>query len=425
MSSYSIPGTSQAFDVLDGTIEKNGDNMLKRIGLLSQGLLFLLFGAFAQTSIAGDGYLGMSMPGWWRPFAANSPWNTPVPGTATTHPESGSIIGGMAYATRDNLKAVRFADDFQSTMHIVGKLDPTTQQIPKYYYHSYDQNHNTNIYRFTHNENFWNPDADEPFDITDAEYPFIPGKTVPENTEDGRMTIIDVTSYPSYYAFEVSHGKKDLDAHGHAQCSTFNIWDLAGTGTVKNRPICTGNTQWPDCDDYWTCAGGRGAGVPIIAGIVRPEELDLAVSPGGDGKIHHALSFAYDYNRCGPPLYPFAYRNDGTYQGNEYPIEGMLFQLRSDFPVNSIQNPYGRVIARTLKTYGAVLVDGGGGNSMAFNLQNLFTDAKTNRDVWEERFPGFYNSITVIDPSQFRVVNTPATLSANPLCDHAEICLCP
>lgn len=172
---------------------------------------------------------------------------------------------------------------------------------------------------------------------------------------------------------------------------------MAGTGTVKNRPV---GTDWPNQDDFWTCAGGRGAGVPVIAGIVRPEELELAVSPSGDGKIHHAL-------------------------GNEYPIEGMLFQLKSTFNVSSIQNPYGRVIARTLKTYGAVLVDGGGGNSMSFNLQNLFTDAKTNRDVWEERFPGFYNSITVIRPSDFRVVNTPETLSANPLCGHAETCLCP
>lgn len=407
--------------------EKKGwcNVMFKRILLFSQGLLFLLCGMLAQTSIAGDGYLGMSMPGWWRPFAANSPWNTPIPVGAADHPDNGDIIDKMeALQVR-----VRFANDYQSTMHVVGKLDPTTQQIPKYYYHSYDQNHNTNLYRFTHNENFWNPDANEPFDITDAEYPFIPGKTVPENTEDGRMTIIDVTSYPSYYAFEVSHGKKELDTCypiPHAQCTTFNVWDLAGTGTVKNRPICEGGLEWPNCDDYWTCAGGRGAGVPVIAGIVRPEELELAVSPGGDGKIHHALSFAYDYNRCGPPLYPFAYRNDGTNPGNEYPIEGMLFQLKSTFNVSSIQNPYGRVIARTLKTYGAVLVDGGGGNSMSFNLQNLFTDTQTNRQVWDEKYPGFYDSIfNNIHPSNFRVVNTLETLSANPLCDHAETCLCP
>lgn len=401
--------------------------MLKRISLISQGLLFLLFGELAQTTFADDqGYLGMRcLPGYMRPFAATSPWNTPIPGTATAHPESDGIISAMNAATNTNPKAVRFSDDYQSTLHVVNS---NNANLPKYYYHSQNPNHSTNIYRFTHNENFINPDVNGD-DITDAMYPFIPGKTKPEDTPDGRMTIIDIKSYPNYYALEVSQGKLDLDAHGHAQCSTFNIWDLNGTGTVKNRPVCT---EWPVCDDYWTCAGGRGAGVPVIAGVVRPEELTFAASLAGDGIIHHALSFAYDYNRCGPPLYPFAYRNDGTNPGNAYPIEGMQFQLLSSFKEEEkITHPYGRVIARTLKTYGAVLVDGGGGNSMSFNLQNLGTDTATghltNRQAWdiEPGFLGFYDSITVIKPSDFRVVNTPVTLGATLLCKHAEGCPCP
>ncbi len=401
--------------------------MLKRISLISQGLLFLLFGAFAQTTFADDqGYLGMRcLPGYMRPFAATSPWNTPIPVDAPDHLESYLIIPAMNAATNTNPEAVRFPDTYQATLHVVNS---NNANLPKYYYHSFNPNHSTNIYRFTHNENFINPDVNGD-DITDAMYPFIPGKTKPEDTPDGRMTIIDIKSYPNYYAVEVSQGKEELDTCSpirHALCSTFNIWDLNGTGTVKNRPVCT---EWPVCDDYWTCAGGRGAGVPVIAGVVRPEELTFAVSPAGDGIIHHALSFAYDYNRCGPPLYPFAYRNDGTFEGNQYPIEGMQFQLVKTANANTIQNSWGQVIARTLQTYGAVLVDGGGGNSMSFNLQNLGTDTATghltNRQAWDIEFPGFYNSITVIRPSDFRVVNTPVTLGATLLCDHAEGCPCP
>ena len=67
---------------------------------------------------------------------------------------------------------------------------------------------------------------------------------------------------------------------------------------------------------------------------------------------------------------------------------------------------------------------------MSFNLQNLGTvtaggTVTPNFDAWQYEFPGFYNSITVIRPSDFRVVNTPVTLGATLLCDHAEGCPCP
>ncbi len=32
------------------------------------------------------GYLGMSLPGWWRPFAADSPWNMPIGDKPAIHP---------------------------------------------------------------------------------------------------------------------------------------------------------------------------------------------------------------------------------------------------------------------------------------------------------------------------------------------------
>lgn len=73
--------------------------MIMRIFSLLHGLIFLfLFSTFAQTVIAADGYLGMSMPGSWRPFADNSPWNTPIPSNAVTHPDSGAIINTVLYS---------------------------------------------------------------------------------------------------------------------------------------------------------------------------------------------------------------------------------------------------------------------------------------------------------------------------------------
>lgn len=211
-----------------------------------------------------------------------------------------------------------------------------------------------------------------------------------------------------------------VDGHGHAPCSTFNIWDLTGTGIVTKQ---LNN----DTKDNWTVAGGCGSGVPIIAGLIRPEEVELAASSAGDGKIHHALAFSFDQNRCGPPMYPFAYRNDGIYAVNNHPAEGMLFQLdplatEADFNAWGL-NVYGKILARTLQTYGAVLVDNGE-NGMAFQIQRLVpgdpldcADTSSNCYAWESRIPGFIESIYNIPAVKLRVVDT-AYLGAALLSDN-------
>ena len=247
-----------------------------------------------------------------------------------------------------------------------------------------------------------------------------------------------------YTAYEISHGPIDANlVGGYVPCSTFNIWSLAYNGIVTYRPLCTGNLQWPSCDDYWTCAGGHGAGTSLIAGLIRPKEFDNAVGavlaptdpgynvdvPSGDGLIHHALKFAYNFNRCGPPLYPFAYRNDGTIvpidcQDKSKPVEGMLFQLVDPYNTieNSISNAYGKVIVRTLKTYGMVLVDGGSNDeTMALYVQNMFTPGvETNRQWWDRNYPGLYNSITGIKAENFRVVDTGDLYLSRLLWEHSE-----
>lgn len=268
---------------------------------------------------------------------------------------------------------------------------------------------------------------------------------------DGRMIEVDKSAGAKYTAYEITHGTNTANlVGGCASCSTFNIWNLGYTGYVTYRPPCTGGLQWPNCDDYWTCAGGSGAGTPLIAGLIRPKELVTALavslSPAdpdynpdvatGDGLIHHALAFCYLFNRCGPPLYPTAYRNDGSVIPNECddyskPVEGMLFQLMD--PDNSIEDsisdPYGKVIVRTLKTYGMVLVDGGSNDtSMALYIQNMYTPGgKTNRQWWDDPyavpcFSGLYNSITGITAANFRVVNTEDVYPVSPrlLWEHSE-----
>lgn len=430
--------------------------LLKRAALVVSGILFSVFCAAAQTCVLAQeepdvmgipGYKGMSMPGNWRPFNNYSYWNTVIPAGIGDHSQSYYIINDMA----EKGITLRFNGTWTTTMHVVGS------KASKYQYHS-----STNIYRFTHfkPDSCWNPDPDND-DISNRAYPFIPGVTYPENMHDGRMIIIDKSATNKYTAYEVTHGSADLDSHGHAICSNFNIWHLGYRGFVYYRPPC-GSTGVPlvngdectPCDDYWTCAGSSGAGTPLIGGLLRPEELDNAMAAPlapddpnynpevatGDGLIHHALSFCYYFNRCGPPLYPVAYRGDGSEPMTDLskPVEGMLFQLvdPNNWLLNHMSNDWGKIVVRTLKTYGMYLVDGGSNpTSAALYLQNMYTpNVETNVSWWNRKYPGFLASITGIRikkddgapdaPYYFRVVNTESPsfhdYEARPLPEHAE-----
>jgi hypothetical protein len=409
-------------------------------------MLLLLFCVTVQTCVAQEdpdvggivGYKGMSMKGNWRPYNNNSPWNQIIPTGVGNHEENNDIIGGMTG------KTIRLGNTYCPTMHVVGG------QASKFQYHS-----STNIYRFTHfpPAGCWNPDAEgnngNGDDITDAPWPFIPGVTYAENTEDGRMIIIDKSAGNKYTAYEISHGTSTANlVGGYVQCSTFNIWNLGFRGYVYYRPPCsagspsgsgTGNSC-ASCDDYWPVAGGSGAGTPLLGGLIRPEELDNAVGAvldpshpdynpdvaSGDGLIHHALAFVYYFNRCGPPLYPVAYRADGTYPVNDItkPVEGMLFQLMDpDNSIeNSVTNTFGKVIIRTLKKYGMYLVDGGSTpDTLAIYRQNMYTPGgETNAAWWERKYPGMYNSITSVSAGNFRVVDTVSWYGSRLLEEHSE-----
>ena len=338
--------------------------MFKRASLLSCSMLLLLFCVATQTCVAQEGpdvngilgYKGMqALNGNWRPFNNSSPWNTVIPSDALAHSESHSIIEFMGTRT------VRLGEEWNPTLHVVGA------QASKYQYRAWSGTRHGKIYRFTHfnNNNWWNPDPNGD-DITNDPYPYIVGVTYAEDRDDGLMIIVDKSAGNKYTSYEVSHGTSSATLEsGYAPCTTFNIWNLGYRGIVTNRPICAKAAQGEVCDDYWFCAGGHGAGTSLIAGLIRPKELVNAVGAviattdpdynpdvaSGDGLIHHALKFAFNFNRCGPPLYPFAYRNDGpiaaSYSCEEKskPVEGMLFQLRADFDESQITNVYAKVVS--------------------------------------------------------------------------------
>jgi hypothetical protein len=100
--------------------------------------------------------------------------------------------------------------------------------------------------------------------------------------------------------------------------------------------------------------GSRGAGVPYLAGLVRPCEI-------AQGHIDHTLAFAYD-DPTAQWVFP-ATKSDGHSTSPDMP-EGARLQLdpsltRQDIEAWGCTGPC-LTIARALQTYGMYLIDHAG-----------------------------------------------------------------
>jgi hypothetical protein len=307
--------------------------------------------------------IGNSLPGSYRPFSDDSLWNRPIPANVPTHPDSQKII---AFAVTQ-AKNIRLAREYTVPVWVVN-----ADNVPLVKMRS------DNIF------DTWDKDRDG---WSDVGVPLT--KTMwPEPTEDGHLCIVDPFKNT---AWEFSGFSRLKD--GTPRCTTFNIWDLTGIGI--------GN---PFEGRRWQTRGGRGSGFPVIAGLIRPEELAA-------GEIRHALAFSFFPIRGSDNGWLFLFpacRSDGVAKGKQYPIEGMRFQLDPTLGEKEFNswglNREGKIVARALQKYGMFLGDGGG--AMAIYAQLLGPSADENLKKWEELYPGFYKNAEKIPTNKFRVVYT-------------------
>ena len=143
--------------------------------------------------------------------------------------------------------------------------------------------------------------------------------------------------------------------------------------------------------------GGNAANLPLIAGVVRPEEIL-------QGHIDHALVFAIpSVSRLGH-VCP-ATHNDGSSTDPNALREGMRLQLDPTLDVGSLAVPaWEKTLARAMQTYGMYLTDEGGSLS-------IFAEDPASRgyDAWKlVGMPeGDAVSIVGIPWDRFRVVSAP------------------
>jgi hypothetical protein len=308
--------------------------------------------------------IGNSLPGDWRPFSINSPWNTPIPENASTHPLS-SIIINIMKSERNYLSMVR---KYATPIWVV---DSSNMQLVKV--------------RSDRIFDIWDKDNDGWSDVGVPLTPSMWG----EPTEDGQILIVDPFKN---ILWDLSSYR--WSRNGYPISSTFDIWDLNGEGVAN-----------PSENTKWVLRGGRASGFPGIAGLLRPEELQY-------GEIRHALIFSFNKirrHRSGADIFiPPACRSDGKYVGLQFPIMGMRFQLDPSLTDEDFDkwglNREGKIIAKALQKYGMFL--GLTGGKMKLITQLLGPTKIRNIFEWEKRFPNIFKNVKKIPFEKFRIIDT-------------------
>lgn len=128
------------------------------------------------------------------------------------------------------------------------------------------------------------------------------------------------------------------------------VTDLVGSGVAP---------PWNESNSPYASHRARASGFPLIAGLIRPEEV-------ASGRIDHALVFAYPYVRTEYFISPASTAQAQTPQtrdsDNGMPM-GARIQLNPLLDITDLNlSPSAQVIARALQEYGAYLGDYAGAN---------------------------------------------------------------
>jgi hypothetical protein len=161
-----------------------------------------------------------------------------------------------------------------------------------------------------------------------------------DNRGDSHLIVWDADANVAYEFYRASRPSENSDGKWHADGEA--VWDLS-----KNTFRTLG---WTSCD---------AAGLPILPGLVRPDE-GLPVSQGGQGVINHAIRFTLQNSKIlNQFIYPASHvANAGNNNPSIQPPMGARFRLKAGVDISTL-NPQSRVIAQAMKNYGLIVADNG------------------------------------------------------------------
>jgi hypothetical protein len=262
----------------------------------------------SATNNPGNGF-----PRNARPYTSDSPWNTPIPEGAAIDPRSDALVATIAQSSNGRLRS-----------------DPTQYSFPIYFAEASTPRQTLvcpGIVSINH------PDGTR----TSMSSGQLAGVPIPPEAEpsaggDAQIIVIDTRTGDEYDVYEF------VPPNGCTNVTRY-------IGGVERSAVESSYIS-------------RGAGVPYLAGLIRPWEI-------AQGRIEHALAFGYELGRAGRCVFP-ASKTDGDDDRPDAIPQGARLRLDPGLDVDRIENldAVGRIIARALQKYGMFLIDNSGANKV-------------------------------------------------------------
>lgn len=270
----------------------------------------------------------------WRPFDRSSPWNTVIADSPQVDDQSDAMVNELAYGGL--------------LINLPAWSVPVYEVSGSY--------RTVDVYANRHEQD-GTPIAGPGFEQEPTKVPIPDGALgarprTPWDGYDGDMHLA-VIDRRRGIEWGMWRTKRGLD--GMIDSAPPDAWstglgavtDLTGTGV---RPTWKEAAQ----EGQWQLANGaRASGFPLIAGLIRPEEIIA-------GEIPHALVFAYPRLRSEYFQPPASTSQVKQLQATHYrgiPVGGRI-QLDPDLDVGGLHlTRTGKIIARALQRYGAYCGD--------------------------------------------------------------------
>jgi len=293
----------------------------------------------------------------YRPFSANSPWNTKIASNPTIAVDSAALVTDLAtssqYGTHLDVNIAGYSIPF----YWADASTPRVQVLADIGGEGWT------------GSNGFNATASMP----------IPAGAMADPQSDHHILVVDRAANMEWGCWAMNDGSGGYHA---GLCATA---DLAGTGV---RPIAATANPW------YVAHGARACGYPLIAGLIRPEEIEA-------GRIDHALVIAYPHIRSRyytPPASTAQATTTDAISTRGIPCGGRI-QFDPDVSLASLGlSAAGVTIMRALQEYGAYVGDYSGAIS-------LYADNSPDaRAYWATGTLDTYAMMNKVEFADFRVL---------------------